>query len=74
MTATGAFSSGAGGVGGGGVDWGGGSVFLGCTLRGMLPEERGCRDALVELTQPNFRVGKSNHFLFKVGVLVLSRF
>ena len=61
-------------VGGGGVDWGGGLCSWGAPPGGMLPEERGCRDTLVELTQPNFRVGKSNHFLFEVGVLVLSRF
>lgn len=62
------------GWGGGGVDWGGGLCSWGVPPGGMLPEESGCRDAVVELTQPNFRVGKSNHFLFKLGVLVLSRF
>lgn len=52
----------------------GGLCSWGVPPGGMLPEESGCRDAVVELTQPNFRVGKSNHFLFKLGVLVLSRF
>ena len=69
MTASG--TSGSGAAAGVAV---GGLCSCGYTLRGtaspMFPnDEHGLGDALLELIQLNFRVGASDPFLFKVGVI-----